>query len=192
MFELDRILKLDSLRAAPLLLGWQIVRDLPGGRVRLRIVETEAYHQDDPASHSFRGRTVRTAPMFESGGHIYVYFSYGVHYCINIVTGQAGRGEGVLLRAAEPLEGIEIMKSNRGLEKIENLASGPGKLAQALGVRDTSLSGTRLGRSSLWLEPPRVAVKPRHIVIGPRVGITKAAEAEARFYIKGSKFVSKI
>lgn len=246
--KLADILKLDSIAAAPLLLGWCLTRELPLGRVSLRIVETEAYHQDDPASHSFRGRTRRTAPMFEAGGHLYVYFSYGMHYALNIVTGPAGRGEGVLLRGAEPLEGHGIMWGNRyGTEfpyldaaqgsseerakrtystaseqqnvtdaamrqepaavpslagqkgkAIWGLSNGPGKLAQALGIRDSQLSGTILNKlsisgrpSGIWLEPPKEPLAPEDIVVGPRVGISKAVEAEARFYIKNNPFVSR-
>src|SRR4051812_13291241 len=104
---------------------------MPAGRVKVKIVETEAYHQDDAASHSFRGLTKRTAPMFETGGRLYVYFSYGMHYAINIVVGPADRGEAVLIRAAEPIDGVGIMQSNRGKRDIKDLTSGPGKLAQA-------------------------------------------------------------
>jgi DNA-3-methyladenine glycosylase len=136
---IEEILARSSEKAAPLLLGWILVRETPQGKVKLKIVETEAYHQDDPASHSFRGLTKRTAPMFEAGGLIYVYFTYGAHYCINIVTGPKGTGEAILLRAAEPLEGVEIMQQNRGSLDIYNLASGPGKLTQALGAKRLAL-----------------------------------------------------
>ncbi|HET9722139.1 MAG TPA: DNA-3-methyladenine glycosylase, partial [Candidatus Saccharimonadales bacterium] len=98
--KIDAILNLSSLQAAPRLLGWTLCRQTPGGLIKVKIVETEAYHQEDPASHSYRGRTARTWPMFESGGHIYVYFTYGMHYALNLVTGQKGVGEGVLIRAA--------------------------------------------------------------------------------------------
>ena len=190
-------LQLDSIQVAPLLLGWTIRRELPEGVIRLKIVETEAYHQDDPASHSFSGLTKRTAPMFKTGGTIYVYFTYGMHYALNIVTGPAGRGEAVLLRAAEPLEGIKIMQQNRHLTEVKMLSNGPGKLAQALGIKDTQLSGSRLNsakkilnKSSIFLEPPVVPVDPKDIMASPRVGISKAVDQPWRFYIKDNPFVS--
>jgi len=172
------------------MLGWLLCRKLPGGIIKLKIVETEAYHQDDPASHSFAGLTKRTAPMFEAGGHIYVYFTYGMHYCINLVTGPKGVGEAVLLRAGEPLEGIELMKQNRGLDNIKNLANGPGKLAQALGIQDTLLSGKKLSRSNIWLEADADEVV-HEIVVATRVGIARAVHQPWRFYIKDNPFVSK-
>ncbi len=155
------------------------------------IVETEAYHQNDPASHSFRGLTPRTAPMFEAGGRLYVYFSYGMHYAINIVVGQKGTGEGVLIRAAEPIDGLEIMKANRGLVDTKNLTNGPGKLAKALGIFDTSLSGKLLNKSSILLKPGR-PVNQSNISVGPRIGISRAIDIQARFYIRGNPFVSKL
>jgi len=173
------------------LLGWTLSRQTKQGIIKLKIVETEAYHQDDPASHSFRGLTPRTAPMFQAGGHLYVYFTYGMHYCVNIVTGPAGRGEGVLLRAAEPLEGVDIMKANRGTDNIKNLTNGPGKLAQALGIFDTSLSGEILNKTSILLEAPLEQVSGGDIIAGPRIGIRQAAERPWRFYIKNNPFVSK-
>jgi len=188
---LGKILCLPSVEAAPLLLGWTLSRQTKQGIIKLKIVETEAYHQDDPASHSFRGLTPRTAPMFQAGGHLYVYFTYGMHYCVNIVTGPAGRGEGVLLRAAEPLEGVDIMKANRGTDNIKNLTNGPGKLAQALGIFDTSLSGEILNKTSILLEAPLEQVSGGDIIAGPRIGIRQAAERPWRFYIKNNPFVSK-
>ncbi|HET9850842.1 MAG TPA: DNA-3-methyladenine glycosylase [Candidatus Saccharimonadales bacterium] len=186
------IVKLPSLAAAPLLLGWHLCRQTPDGTIKLKIVETEAYHQDDPASHSYRGNTGRTWPMFEAGGHLYVYFTYGMHYALNIVTGAKGVGEGVLVRAGEPVSGIDIMIKNRGTQVTKNLASGPGKLAQALGIRDTKLSGQPLGKTAIWLEPPKEPIKKADIVIGPRVGVSRAAEALARFYIRANPYVSKL
>jgi DNA-3-methyladenine glycosylase len=113
-----------------------------------------------------------------------------MHYCLNIVTGLQGRGEGVLLRAAEPLEGIEIMQANRGITDIRNLTNGPGKLAQAIGIKDTGLSGKILNKSSIFLEKGETVSKD-DIAISPRVGIKKAAEQPWRFYIKGNPYVSK-
>jgi DNA-3-methyladenine glycosylase len=189
--ELKKILQLPSVEAAPKMLGCFLVRETPAGRIKLKIVETEAYHQEDPASHSFRGITPRTAPMFEAGGRLYVYFTYGMHYCINIVVGQKGVGEAVLIRAAEPVEGIEIMQANRKITDINSLTNGPGKLAQALGISDTALSGKILNKSSIILEPPKLETNPQDIVIASRVGITKAADLPWRFYIRGNPFVSK-
>jgi DNA-3-methyladenine glycosylase len=189
--EIKEIVKLGSLEAVPLLLGCYLQRRTPGGTMKLKIVETEAYHQDDAASHSYRGITARTRPMFESGGRLYVYFTYGMHYCLNIVAGQKGVGEGLLIRAAEPVEGIDIMRKNRKLTDVKQLTNGPGKLAQALGIADTNLSGEKLGKSSIWLEPWDERLKPEDIVIAPRVGIRQAAELPWRFYIRGNPFVSK-
>lgn len=211
--ELKQIVAKSSIEAAPRLLGWVLCRCLPAGVVKLKIVETEAYHQNDPASHSFAGQTKRTAPMFASGGHLYVYFTYGMHYALNIVTGPAGIGEGVLIRAAEPVEGIEIMAANRGVADLKNIASGPGKLAQALGITDTDLSGKKLisikpsrldlsseadkitqirerYKSSIWLEPP-IVTGNHEVVTTTRIGIKKATHQPWRFYIKDSPFVSK-
>lgn len=185
-------LQMDSLRAAPRLLGWMLCRRAPQGIIKVKIVETEAYHQEDPASHSFRGRTPRTWPMFEAGGHIYIYFTYGMHYALNIVTGRKGVGEGVLIRAAEPVSGIGIMQANRGMRDLKNLTTGPGKLAQALGIFDTSLSGKILDKSSIWLEAPTVPVKQKDIVAAPRVGIKQAVDLPWRFYIKDNPYVSKL
>lgn len=185
------ILALPAVQAAPLLLGWRLCRHAPSGLIKVKIVETEAYHQNDPASHSYRGQTDRTKPMFQPGGRLYVYFTYGMHYCLNIVVGKKGAGEAVLIRAAEPLEGIEIMQRNRGVEGIKNLASGPGKLTQAFGIKDTKLSGKILNKSSVFLQPPESPVKPADVVARPRIGISEAAKQPWRFYIKGNAFVSK-
>ncbi|OVE79098.1 3-methyladenine DNA glycosylase [bacterium G20] len=190
--QFSKIFQLPALEAAPKLLGCVLARQISTGVMRLKIVETEAYHQDDPASHSFRGATARTAPMFKAGGRLYIYFTYGMHYCINIVTGKAGVGEAVLLRAAEPLEGIEAMQNNRGgVVDIYNLANGPGKLAQALGIKDTSLSGKILSKSSIYLELPQAPVKADKIVTSPRIGIRQAADVPWRFYLKDDPFVTK-
>jgi DNA-3-methyladenine glycosylase len=188
----QEILRLSSLKAAPKLLGYHLIRETPAGRIKVKIVETEAYHQEDPASHSFRGITPRTAPMFEAGGRLYVYFTYGMHYCLNIVVGQKGVGEAVLVRAAEPVESVEIMQQNRGITDINQLTNGPGKLAQALGIKDTKLSGKILNKSSILLEPADKPQRPDQIVTAPRVGIKKAIDLQWRLYIKDNPFVSKI
>lgn len=190
--SLSDILALGSLEAAPQLLGVLISRRLPQGLLSLRIVETEAYHQNDPASHSFRGMTARTAPMFEAGGTIYVYFTYGIHYCLNIVTGQKGAGEAVLIRAAEPLAGLEIIRKNRNTNDIYKLANGPAKLTQALGIKDTKLSGKKLNKLSIFLSAPENPIMAAEIVTTERIGISGAAQQPWRFYIKDNPFVSKL
>lgn len=189
--QLSQILKLDSIEAAPLLLGCLISRYTAGGRVKLMITETEAYNQSDPASHSFRGLTPRTVPMFEAGGRLYVYFTYGLHYCVNIVVGPKGVGEAVLLRAAQPLEGLDIMRRNRGVSDAKQLANGPAKLAQAMGIADTSLTGKILNKSSILLERPDKAIDHSKITAGPRIGIKKGVDEPWRFYISGSPYISK-
>jgi DNA-3-methyladenine glycosylase len=190
--NLDEILKLPAVEAAPLLLGCVLSRRTPEGLLSVRIVETEAYHQNDPASHSFAGLTKRTAPMFEPGGLIYVYFTYGMHYCVNIVVGKKGVGEAVLIRAGQPLEGIEIMKMHRGIDNIHPLTNGPAKLCQALGIISTELSGKKLGPKTLQLTSGGTQINSDDIVISKRVGIKQAADNPWRFYIKDNPFVSKL
>ncbi len=158
----------DALTVAPALLGWEIITHAGGVRTAGRIVEVEAYHgAGDPASHAYRGLTPRTGPMFEAGGTIYVYFSYGVHNCLNIVTGPAGEAQAVLIRALEPTTGAEVMAARRGLTDPRLLTSGPGRLTQALGITLAD-SGTRLG-GRISLRPPSQPVVPAGIATGPRV-----------------------
>lgn len=182
--------KLSDIRqATKYMLGCYIRRTLPDGQIMLaRIVETEGYHEEDPASHTFRGKTARNSVMFEEAGRAYIYFTYGIHWCFNVTAGPEGYGAGILVRAAEPLEGIETMKSLRGISDIQNLMNGPAKLAQALAI-DKALYGHRL------TEEPLQIFEPSHrsfsIVETARIGISKAAEEIARFYIKDSQFVSK-
>jgi DNA-3-methyladenine glycosylase len=188
--SIEQILRLPAIEAAPLLLGSILTRHTPEGSISIRIVETEAYHQDDPASHTYRGLTKRTAPMFEAGGRLYVYFTYGMHYCMNIVVGQQGIGEGVLLRAGEPIEGLELMRRNRNQTDIHMLASGPGRFAQAFGIRDTLLSGKTLTEAGFTLRLSSEAAPVQNIVSGPRVGIRHAVDNPWRFYLKDNPFVS--
>jgi DNA-3-methyladenine glycosylase len=157
-------------------------------KIVVRIVETEAYDQDDAASHSFRGPTPRNEVMFKEGGHLYVYFTYGMHYCANVVTGKAGYGSGVLIRAVEPIEGINIIEERRGVKGVV-ATNGPGKLCQALGIDLT------LGGHDLHLEPLRLLqgelLPGEAIVKTTRIGITKEAERVRRYYIAGNPYVSK-
>ena len=179
----------DSVTAAQALLGCTLTYDSPAGLVSGRIVETEAYDASDPASHSYRGRTARNAPMFEAAGTVYIYFTYGMHYCTNVVSGEAGQGQGVLLRALEPLEGLDIMRHNRGQEDVHALCSGPAKLVQALGI-PPSLSGSRYDAGPLRLRPRTPGYMPE-IVNTTRIGLREQIPVVARYYINGNPFISR-
>ena len=174
--------------AAKRLLGCELVSEVDGNEVRVRIVETEAYDQKDEASHTFKGRSKRNDAMFKAAGHMYVYFTYGMHHCCNVVCGDEGEGAGVLIRAAEPLNGREIIEKRRGMTSV-NVTNGPGKLCQALGI-DLNDSGHFLGQP-----PIRLIKKPtlddHQIVIGKRIGISKAVHELRRFYIANNPYVSK-
>jgi len=180
-----------ATEVAPDLLGRVLVRTRRDGtRLTARIVETEAYAEDDPASHAFRGPTARNAVMFGPPGYLYVYFVYGMHFCMNVVTGRAGEGTAVLLRAAEPLEGIRAMQIQRGREQIRELCSGPALLCQALGIALSS-DGTDLvggGDVSIVGGSP---VERASIAIGPRVGIRVGVEHDRRYLIRDDPFVSR-
>lgn len=172
-----------SHEVAPLLIGVVVLVDGVGGR----IVETEAYDRDDPASHTFNGPSARNRSMFGPPGHAYVYLSHGIHWCLNFVCREEGHGAGVLIRAIEPLTGIETMQARRGLEDLRNLCSGPGKLGQALGITP-ALNGADLGAPPFALAPPS---EPAPLVIGARIGISKAMEVPWRFGLAGSRYLSR-
>lgn len=184
-------LTLPTEAAARRLLGCELERLLDGEVLRARIVETEAYDQDDEASHAFRGQTVRNATMFGPAGHLYVYRLYG-HHCCNVVTGYAGYGQGALIRAVEPLEGADVMQQRRtGDERrlaTPHLTNGPGRLCQALGVT-SSLDGHHLAEDPLRLVP-RPPLESSQIVVSTRIGITQATERPRRFHIRDNAFVS--
>jgi DNA-3-methyladenine glycosylase len=168
---------------APDLVGATLLVDGAGGR----IVEVEAYDHEDPASHGYRGRTERNASMFGPPGHAYVYRSYGIHWCLNLVCEEEGVANAVLLRALEPTHGLDAMRARRGLADERLLCSGPGRLCQALGVtRDHD--GLALDRPPFELLPRKGAVA---IVSGPRIGITRAAELPWRYAEEGSRFLSR-
>jgi DNA-3-methyladenine glycosylase len=169
--------------AAPALIGWTLLLDGVGGR----IVEVEAYAADDPASHSYRGPTPRTAVMFGAPGHLYVYRSYGLHWCANIVCEKAGRGAAVLLRALEPTDGLDEMRARRGVADVRLLCAGPGRLTQALGLTREH-DGADLTRPPFALVPPAAPVP---IERTPRIGITKAVERPWRYVEAGSSWSSR-
>lgn len=180
-----------ATEVAPALLGRLLGRELPDGR-RLSgtIVEVEAYEPDDPASHGFRGPTPRNAVMFGPAGHLYVYFTYGNHWMANVVTRGAGEGSAVLLRALEPIEGVEEMRRRRGRDLPADLCSGPGKLCQALGI-DRRLDGSDLvDGTEVWLERG-AEVDPTSIRAGVRVGLSVGGDREWRFLVDGNPCVSR-
>jgi DNA-3-methyladenine glycosylase len=168
---------------APDVIGATLLVDGVGGR----IVEVEVYDPDDPASHAFGGRTARNAAMFGPPGHAYVYRSYGIHWCLNLVCAAEGRAEAVLVRALEPVRGLDVMRARRGVVAERALCSGPGKLCQALAV-----TGAHDG---LALDAPPFALlerdAPAPIVTGPRIGISRAAELPWRYGLAGSPFLSR-
>ncbi|MEP6892849.1 MAG: DNA-3-methyladenine glycosylase [Gaiellaceae bacterium] len=183
MSSLAAFLSRDVLEVAPALVGWTLLVDGVGGR----IVEVEAYREDDPASHSYGGPRGRNQVMFGPPGVAYVYRSYGIHWCLNIVGGAEGRGAAVLIRALEPVQGLAIMRERRGAMDDRLLCSGPGRLTQALGVTGEH-NGLALDAPPFELEPP---LAPVEVVSDTRIGITKAVEQPWRFLAVGSRFVSR-
>lgn len=188
MSDLKTFLSRPAYEIAPLLLGALLEREIDGKIVRVKIVETEAYDQTDAASHSFSGRTPRTDIMFGEPGHLYVYFTYGMHYCCNIVTEGAGVGAAILIRAVEPLVGEDTMRQWRPVQGTA-LTNGPAKLCQALAI-DRQMNGHDLEFPplKLLLQP---ALPVSQIIQTTRVGISKAKEVRWRFYIKDNPYVSK-
>ena len=171
-----------------------VARDLVGwtlrhGETAGRIVETEAYHQDEAACHAYVGLTARTSTLFAAPGIAYVYRSYGIHALVNAVCEPEGVGAAVLIRALEPTDGLELMRLRRRLDRPQDLCSGPGKLTQALGI-DLDRNGTDLlGSGPITLEPPAGA--PPALIAGTRIGITRAVDLPWRFCAAGSRHVSR-
>ena len=171
-----------------------VARELVGCVVRHggtagRIVETESYHMEEPACHAFAGVTERTTTLFGPPGRAYVYFSYGIHSLLNAVAEDEGVGAAVLIRALEPVDGIELMRERRGLDDLRLLCSGPGRLGEALGVTH-ALNGQRLDRKPFRVVP-RSEDALHRVAEGTRIGISKAREMPWRFVLHGSKFLSK-
>ena len=186
----------DAPVVAQRLLGVTLLVDGVGGR----IVETEAYDQSDPASHTYAGPTPRCAAMFGPPGHAYVYRSYGLHWCVNTVCREAGHGAGVLVRALEPTHGLAQMRARRGMDHLRLLCAGPGRLTQALGI-DARCNGAPLSAPPFaLLEPVRSAgstaataplLPEGEVLAGPRIGISKAVDVPWRFGERGSRFLSR-
>ena len=178
----------DTVCLARLLIGTVLVRALPEGVASGRIVETEAYVVGDAAGHAYRGMTRRNRSLFLEPGHAYVYLAYGTSYMLNVSSEMPGIGAGVLIRALEPLEGIAIMRQNRGVERLRDLARGPGRLTAALRI-DRCLDAIDLCREGpLWLR--RGDCEPGDIGQSTRIGISRDASRLLRFYLRGSPFVS--
>ena len=173
MTEQLEFLEAGALSAARELIGWQLFVDGVGGT----IVETEAYTQEDAASHSFNGQTPRNSIMFGPAGHVYVYFTYGMHWCMNIVTGKEGQGEAVLIRAILPEVGVELIRKRRGNKPDAQLTNGPAKVCQALGISSAD-NGLSIDGERFHLKPP---VKSFEIEAKLRIGISKDKDRLWRF-----------
>lgn len=170
------------------LLGCELVHESSEGITSGIIVETESYHETDEASHSYKHRSGRNEVMFGPPGHTYVYFTYGMHWCFNVVAEDEGTGAGVLIRALEPVQGINLMKKRRNKASVHDLCSGPAKLVQAMGISKNDY-GKPLYKDDLYITKPKL--ENIKISFGPRVGISKAKEKPWRFWISGSKFLSR-
>jgi DNA-3-methyladenine glycosylase len=182
---------IDTAALARFLIGKLLVRELPEGVVSGHIVETEAYVIGDAAGHAYGGMTPRNRSLFLERGHAYVYLAYGVSFMLNVSSEASGIGAGVLIRALEPVEGVSIMRQNRGVERLRDLTRGPGRLAQALRI-DRSLDGLDLCHEGpLWLagDDPG-GTGETEIGESVRIGISREAERVLRFYLRGSPFVS--
>lgn len=174
--SLHQLLSHNAVDVAPRLLGWTFSTCIDGAVTAVQLTEVEAYMgEEDPASHAYRGRTARTAPMFAAGGVIYVYFVYGVHNCVNVVTGGTGDAQAVLLRGGVPVGGSDVMEMRRG--RSTGLTDGPGKIGQALGLTRQH-SGLPIDGMLVDLKPGE---PPRRIVTTPRIGISKATDRFWRF-----------
>jgi len=183
------------------LLGKLVIRRLDGEQLAGRIVEAEAYFGvDDPAAHAFSGRTARNEVLFGPPGHAYVYLVYGMHYCLNVSCEPEGQAGCVLIRALEPVSGLAVMAAQRGLASdavvagpaaaVRQLASGPGRLCQALGITRPAHNGVDVCDASSELVFAEDGYAPPEVAVGPRVGIRKAVDRPARFWVRGSRFVS--
>ncbi|HLN78775.1 MAG TPA: DNA-3-methyladenine glycosylase [Nocardioidaceae bacterium] len=178
------------LEVAPMLLGAVLRHETSQGSVAVRLTEVEAYAgEQDPGSHAFRGPTRRNEVMFGPAGHLYVYFTYGMHYCCNVVVGDPGHASAVLLRAGEVVDGVELARARRSNGPDRDLARGPARLCQALGI-DLSCNGVFLGEGGLTLTLPDEVHTLDEVLTGPRVGLRHAADHPWRFWLRGEPTVS--
>lgn len=186
------LFKRPTLQVARKLLGWRLTTAINGETTSGMIVEVEAYHQiGDAACHCYSSRTPRNELMFSAPGHCYIYKIYGIHHCFNVVTESEGVGAAVLIRAVEPIEGIETMKKRRRSQKLTGLVNGPGKLCEALGI-DMQLQGKKLGKSGvIKITPPTREISGSRVATGARIGISKAQNLPWRFYIKDNIYVGR-
>ena len=185
-----------TLQVAQGLLGKYFIRRIGKNLLIGKIVEVEAYRSNDPASHSFRAKTNRNSVMFCEGGHLYVYFTYGMHFCANIVTGREGIGEAVLIRAVEPLVGIEVMTKNRfpnleshNHQSLKNLSNGPAKFCEAFGIARQE-NGLDLLDSEISITEGE-SIPSKLIKRSSRIGIQQGVDKKWRFFIKGNPWVSR-
>ncbi len=180
----------NTLKVAQALLGAKLTTTIGGKITSGMIVEVEAYHgPKDQASHAYRGRTKRNEVMFWEGGHCYVYLIYGMHHCVNVVTGSEGEGSAVLIRALEPLDGLALMRRRRQVSNDRLLTNGPGKLCQALGI-DLRAQGQDLRSSALIRLAPYLSVRSSDCVASERIGISRSQDLPWRFFIRGNPWVS--
>jgi DNA-3-methyladenine glycosylase len=178
------------LEVAPTLLGALLRHETPEGSVAVRLTEVEAYAgEQDPGSHAYRGATPRNEVMFGAAGHLYVYFTYGMHYCCNVVVGEEGHASAVLLRAGEVVEGLELARARRRNGPDRDLARGPARLCQALGI-DLRHNGAFLAEGPLTLDLPEEPHHLREVLTGPRVGLRHAADHPWRFWLADEPTVS--
>lgn len=179
----------DTVEVAHDLIGALLVREWKGNMLVGMIVETEAYRSDEPSCHAYRGCTARTKALFGDPGHAYIYFTYGNHYCLNIVAHDAKHAGGVLIRALQPLQGIEVMQQTRNISSIHSLTNGPGKLAQALHITKTLYGHDVTKKSELYVcQGP---TQEKDVIATKRIGISQAQDLEWRFCLKGSPYLSR-
>ncbi len=180
----------DTFALVPKILGKVLVHRIGRRALAGRIVEVEAYVGSDPASHAANGMTERNKVMFEAGGVAYVYFTYGMHFCFNIVTGREGFPAALLVRALEPLEGFEEMKRRRGTDLLTNLTNGPAKLCQAMGI-DRKCNGMRLDGKGIFILDDGFVIDESYVLSSTRIGIRVGTESEWRYFLRGNEFVSR-